>query len=127
VIDHCGLSVSNFDQAKTFYDRALAPLGASLLYRVPKEHTGGLNVGGYGRDRPTFWLHEDKVQDPPVHVAFTAENRSQVDAFHEAALLAGGTDNGTLGLRPHYHEQYYGAFVLDPDGNNIEAVCHAPA
>lgn len=126
MIDHSGISVSDFAVAKAFYDRALAPLGASLLYMVPKEHTGGVEVGGYGRDRPTFWLSEDGPQNPPAHFAFSAENRAQVDAFYEAAIAAGGTDNGAPGLRPHYHEHYYGAFVLDPDGNNMEAVCHAP-
>ena len=126
MIDHSGLSVSDFDSATKFYDQALEPLGASQLYVVPKEYTGGTNVCGYGRDRPTFWLHEDKAQNPPLHFAFSAENRLQVEAFYKAALAAGGRDNGAPGVRTEYHEHYYGAFVLDPDGNNIEAVCHAP-
>ncbi len=126
MIDHAGISVSNFDEAKRFYDFALAPLGASLLFMVPPEHTGGEKVGGYGRDRPTFWLNEGGPQVPPCHFAFSASSRAQVEAFHAAALAAGGKDNGSPGLRPHYHEHYYGAFVLDLDGNNIEAVCHTP-
>ena len=126
MIDHMGISVTGFDKAKAFYDQALAPLGASMLYEVPLEYTDGVRVCGYGRDRPTFWISEGEKQTPATHVALVAENRDQVDAFHAAALAAGGTDNGGPGLRPHYHENYYGAFVLDPDGNNIEAVCHAP-
>lgn len=126
MIDHTGLSVSNFEAAKAYYDAALAPLGASMLMKVPMEYTNGVQVGGYGRERPTFWLHEGEKQVPPVHVAFTANSRAEVDAFYAAAIAAGGTDNGGPGLRPHYHPDYYGAFVRDPDGNNIEAVCHRP-
>lgn len=127
MIDHIGVKVADFDRAKAFYDRALAPLGASLLMMVPAEHTGGVKIGGYGRDRPVYWLHETGVAGEAKHVAFTARSRAEVDAFHQAALAAGGKDNGAPGLRPHYHPNYYGAFVIDPDGNNIEAVCHAPA
>ncbi|NGN40704.1 VOC family protein [Mesorhizobium sp. CGMCC 1.15528] len=126
MIDHLGISVSNFDASKTFYDQAFAPLGASLLYVVPPEYTGGKKVGGYGRERPVFWLHEASPTGPGRHYAFTARSRAEVDAFHKAALAAGGKDNGAPGLRPHYHADYYGAFVFDPDGNNVEAVCHAP-
>ncbi|AXV14869.1 glyoxalase/bleomycin resistance/extradiol dioxygenase family protein [Neorhizobium sp. SOG26] len=127
MIDHLGITVSDFDRAKAFYDAAFAPLGASLLYMVPAEYTNGAKVGGYGRDRPVYWLHEGAVPaGHRQHVAFTAGNRAEVDAFYAAAIAAGGTDNGRPGLRPHYHPNYYGAFVFDPDGNNIEAVCHAP-
>ncbi|MBZ9741169.1 MULTISPECIES: VOC family protein [unclassified Mesorhizobium] len=127
MIDHLGIDVSDFDASKAFYDKAMAPLGASLLYMVPLEYTGGAKVGGYGRDRPVFWLQEGKDgQKAHQHVAFTARNRAEVEAFHAAALAAGGKDNGGPGLRPHYHANYYGAFVFDPDGNNVEAVCHAP-
>lgn len=127
MIDHSGISVLNFEASRLFYEQALAPLGASLLYIVPKEITGGERVVGFGRDRPTFWLNEGGAQKPSTHIAFVAESRAQVDAFHQAAVAAGGTDNGAPGLRPHYHEHYYGAFVLDLDGNNIEAVYHLPA
>ena len=126
MIDHIGLSVENFEKSKAFYDMALAPLGASLIMVVPPEFTEGKPVGGYGRDHPVFWLHEGEKQKPRAHVAFTARSRAEVDAFYKAAMAAGGTDNGAPGLRPHYHQHYYGAFVLDPDGHNIEAVCHSP-
>ncbi len=126
MIDHTGISVTDFDAARGFYDKAMAPLGASMLMVVPPEFTGGAKVGGYGRERPVFWLHEGEKQTPRIHVAFTANSRAEVDAFYEAAMAAGGRDNGAPGLRLHYHENYYGAFVLDPDGNNIEAVCHKP-
>ncbi len=127
MIDHTGISVVDFEAAKTFYDKAMAPLGASLLYMVPEQYTGGARVGGYGRDRPVFWLHETRTSAPGRHYAFAANSRADVDAFHKAAVVAGGRDNGAPGLRPHYHEHYYAAFVFDPDGNNIEAVCHGPA
>ncbi|MFE0013900.1 VOC family protein [Mesorhizobium sp. NPDC059054] len=127
MIDHTGISVVDFEVAKTFYDKVMAPLGASLLYMVPEQYTGGAKVGGYGRDRPVFWLHETTTPAPGRHYAFTAGSRAAVDAFHQAALLAGGKDNGAPGLRSHYHEHYYAAFAFDPDGNNIEAVCHRPA
>ena len=126
MIDHLGISVADFDASKAFYDKVMAPLGASLLMMVPAEHTGGIKVGGYGRERPTFWLHEGAETGPGRHIAFSARSRAEVDAFHKAAIAAGGRDNGAPGLRPHYHPDYYGAFVFDPDGNNIEAVCHLP-
>ncbi|RUY37181.1 VOC family protein [Mesorhizobium sp. M7A.F.Ca.CA.001.13.2.1] len=127
MIDHLGINVADFDASKAFYDKAMAPLGAALLYMVPLEYTGGKKVGGYGRDRPVFWLQEGKDgQKAHQHVAFTARSRAEVEAFYAAALAAGGKDNGGPGLRPPYHPDYYGAFVLDPDGNNVEAVCHAP-
>ncbi len=94
---------------------------------VPEEHTGGMKVGGYGRDHPSFWINEDGPQKPAVHIAFAAETRADVDAFYAAAIAAGGHDNGAPGLRPQYGETYYAAFVRDLDGNNIEAVCNAPA
>jgi catechol 2,3-dioxygenase-like lactoylglutathione lyase family enzyme len=126
MIDHLGICVADFDASKAFYDKVMAPLGASLLMMVPPEHTGGVKVGGYGRERPTFWLHEGAETGPGRHIAFSARSRAEVDAFHKAAIAAGGRDNGAPGLRPHYHPDYYGAFVFDPDGNNIEAVCHLP-
>jgi catechol 2,3-dioxygenase-like lactoylglutathione lyase family enzyme len=126
MIDHIGLNVSDFQTARAFYDAALAPLGASFLVKIPVEHTGGDHVGGYGTTRPTLWITQNAAQTPPIHVALTAADRASVDAFHAAGLAAGGRDNGAPGLRPHYHAEYYGAFVLDPDGNNIEAVCHTP-
>ncbi|MEJ6394106.1 VOC family protein [Gymnodinialimonas sp. 2305UL16-5] len=127
MIDHMELTVSDFDRAKAFYSAALAPLGARYLVTLPPEQTDGVAVGGFGqRDRAYLWISQGTPQRPSLHIAFTASRRDQVDAFHQAALAAGGTDNGTPGLRPHYHPDYYGAFVLCPDGHNIEAVCHAP-
>lgn len=126
MIDHTGISVSDWAKSKAFYDAAFAPLGASLLYMVPEQYTGGVKAGGYGRERPVFWLHEGKDGGPGRHYAFTANSRAEVDAFYAAAMAAGGRDNGKPGLRPHYHPDYYGAFVFDPDGNNVEAVCHKP-
>ncbi len=126
MIDHTGIPVTDFEASKKFYDAALAPLGASLVMTVPQEHTGGVKVGGYGYDRPQFWLHECGEPAQGRHYAFAADKRAEVDAFYDAAMAAGGRDNGKPGLRPHYHPNYYGAFVLDPDGNNIEAVCHNP-
>jgi len=125
MIDHMGIKVADFDRARAFYDAAFAPLGASFLYMVPGEYTGGVKVGGYGRERPIYWLHEAApAEGHSQHVAFSARNRAEVDAFYAAAMAAGGRDNGAPGLRAHYHPNYYGAFVFDPDGNNIEAVCH---
>ncbi|MBN7756037.1 VOC family protein [Nitratireductor aquimarinus] len=126
MIDHIGIRTADFDRAKAFYDKAMAPLGASLLMMVPPEHTDGVKVGGYGRDRPVYWLSEGAPASEPKHIAFTANTRDEVDAFYRAALEAGGRDNGAPGPRPHYHPDYYGAFVFDPDGNNVEAVCHRP-
>ena len=126
MIDHTGIPVADWDRAKAFYDAALGAIGAKLLHVVPAEFTGGARVSGYGREKPDFWLHGGGERGPGRHYAFTARSRAEVDAFYEAALAAGGRDNGAPGLRPHYHEHYYGAFVLDPDGNNIEAVCHRP-
>lgn len=126
MIDHSGITVSDFERSKAFYAQALAPLGATYLHTVPTEHTGGVKVGGFGIDTPCFWIDEGDAHKPPLHFAFRAESRAHVDAFYAAAIGAGGRDNGTPGLRTQYHEHYYGAFVLDPDGNNIEAVCHLP-
>ena len=136
MIDHIGLRVADLAASKAFYDAALAPLGVDVVMSVGAELTGRSDVLGYGpradgRDiqagKPTFWIGEDETLTGPLHVAFVAPSRAAVDAFHAAALAAGGTDNGPPGVRPHYHPNYYGAFVLDPDGRNIEAVCHAPA
>ena len=126
MLDHVGILVADWAKSKAFYDAAFAPLGVTLLNEVPVEFTGGVKVGGYGRTKPDYWLTESTETGPGRHYAFSANSRAQVDAFHAAAMAAGGTDNGAPGLRPHYHEHYYGAFVIDPDGNNIEAVCHAP-
>ena len=125
MIDHCGLKISDPAKSRRFYEAALAPLGYRVLMEVPAEHTGGMVVLGYGvPPKPDFWVAQGTPETPRVHVAFRAGSRSEVDAFHRAALAAGGRDNGAPGPRPHYHAKYYGAFVLDPDGHNIEAVFH---
>ena len=121
MLDHVSLGVSDFAGSKAFYDRALAPLGLKVL--MGDETT----FGGYGDARPFFWIGQAEGQPSArAHVAFSAADRAVVDAFYRAALAAGGRDNGAPGLRPQYHPDYYGAFVLDLEGNNIEAVCHTP-
>jgi catechol 2,3-dioxygenase-like lactoylglutathione lyase family enzyme len=128
MIDHTGFNVSDGGRSRAFYEKALAPLGYRVLLEVPLAVTGGEIVFGMGvPPKPDFWVHQGPVQQPRVHLAFRAENRAAVHAFYEAALAAGGRDNGPPGPRPHYHANYYGAFVLDPDGHNIEACCHDEA
>lgn len=128
MIDHTGISVSSYADSKAFYSAALAPIGYTLLAEIPASVTGTVDVAGFGEDgKPDFWISSGTPNQPPIHVAFRVASRAMVDAFYQAALAAGGADNGAPGLRPHYHPHYYGAFVRDPDGHNIEAVCHAPA
>jgi catechol 2,3-dioxygenase-like lactoylglutathione lyase family enzyme len=120
-LDHVGLDVSDYERSKAFYEQALAPLGMTLMMEFPPE------AAGFGTDYPFFWIGKrDRGSDSGTHLAFRVEDRETVDAFHAAALEAGGRDNGGPGIREIYHPTYYGAFVLDPDGNNVEAVCHAP-
>jgi catechol 2,3-dioxygenase-like lactoylglutathione lyase family enzyme len=128
MLDHVGFSVSDLAAARQFYGAALKPLGITCQMEVTPEMTGdGTAHVGYGVvGKPFFWIGTGDRHHPGVHVAFAAENRAIVDEFYKAALAAGGADNGPPGLRPHYHPDYYGAFVRDPDGNNIEAVCHRP-
>mgnify|MGYP001112230079 CR=1 FL=1 len=127
MIDHAGLTVSNPSLSRKFYDGALASIGNGLMMEIPKEFTEGRVVLGFGiPPHAYFWITEGVPSVPPVHFAFRVESRSLVDAFYKAALAAGGKCNGPPGLRPQYHPNYYGAFVLDPDGHNIEAVCHNP-
>lgn len=127
MIDHTGVSVSNIQKSKEFYKQALAPLGYQLLMEFDAATTGNVDAAGFGvPHKPDFWLGGGATNPPRSHVAFRASTHQQVDEFHRAALAAGGTDNGPPGPRPHYHPNYYGAFVLDPDGHNIEAVCHDP-
>lgn len=127
MIDHMGIRVGNLAASKRFYDAALLPLGISIIMEVPPELTGGHHAIGYGASgKPFFWVGDGGPHGEGIHIAFSALSRAQVDAFYHAALKAGGKDNGGPGLRPHYHPNYYGAFVFDPDGINIEAVCHSP-
>lgn len=127
VLDHIGLPVGDFERSKAFYSAVLAPLGLRLLIDMDLSDDGGpAGYCGFGQARPQFWIGTGKPFTGRLHVAFVAANRAQVRAFYEAALAAGATDNGPPGLRPHYHANYYGAFVIDPDGHNIEAVSHLP-
>jgi catechol 2,3-dioxygenase-like lactoylglutathione lyase family enzyme len=129
MLDHVGFSVSDYERSKAFYALALAPLGYTLIMEVGADRTeAGHPAAGFGAGgKPDFWIGGEGGINHPLHVAIAAKDGASVDAFHRAALAAGGKDNGAPGLRPHYHSNYYGAFVLDPDGHNIEAVCHAPA
>ncbi len=127
MLDHIGFAVSDLAGAKAFYAAALAPLGIRLIFEVSAEETGGAVHAGFGEgQKPYFWIGSGDALRGRLHVSFAAPSRAVVDAFYRAALAAGGRDNGPPGLRPHYHANYYGAFVLDPDGHNVEAVCHAP-
>jgi catechol 2,3-dioxygenase-like lactoylglutathione lyase family enzyme len=117
MIDHIGLAVSDYQKSKKFYEKALKPLNYELIREFE-------NVGGFGENKkPDFWIAQGEKNNV-LHVAFACDNREMVDQFYKAALEAGGKDNGAPGLREHYHPGYYGAFIIDPDGNNIEAVCH---
>jgi catechol 2,3-dioxygenase-like lactoylglutathione lyase family enzyme len=120
MFDHLGLNVRDLARTRAFYTAALAPLGLAVQWdKMP----GVVAFGAPGR--PQLWFTGKGGGPTGVHIALVAANRAQVDAFHAAALAAGGRDNGAPGLRPHYHPNYYGAFVFDPDGHNLEAVCHA--
>jgi catechol 2,3-dioxygenase-like lactoylglutathione lyase family enzyme len=125
MIDHTGFAVTDMKKSKTFYTEALGALGITLQLEVTAEQTGAGAHAGFGsKDKAFFWIGDHGKPGGSAHIAFVADSREKVDAFYKAALKAGGKDNGAPGLRPHYHENYYGAFVFDPDGNNIEAVCH---
>lgn len=128
MIDHVGFAVADAERSKRFYEQALAPLGITLIMSVTPEQTeSGGTAHGFGSDgKPYFWVGDNERVGEGTHVAFEAASRADVDAFYRAALDAGGRDNGAPGIRPHYHPNYYGAFVYDPDGINIEAVCHRP-
>jgi catechol 2,3-dioxygenase-like lactoylglutathione lyase family enzyme len=123
-IDHMRLSVGDFDRARAFYAAALKPFGGTVAMELPTED-GGRAVGFGSDGKPVLWITSGG-RVPHMHIALHAENREQVDAFYAAAMGAGGTDNGAPGVRPHYHANYYAAFVLDPEGHNIEAVIHTP-
>jgi catechol 2,3-dioxygenase-like lactoylglutathione lyase family enzyme len=120
MIDHVSVEVSDYEASRAFYSEALRPLGYELLMEP------GRDVGGFGvRGKPDFWLVAGS-RPGSLHIAFVSPDRATVDAFHAAALAGGGRDNGAPGLRPQYHEHYYAAYAHDPDGNNVEAVCHLP-
>ncbi len=128
MIDHIGIGAADYAKARRFYDAALATLGIVPVMEITAEESGGYQGVGYGRDdKPFFWVSSGGARGAGIHVAFTAPDRATVDAFYAAAMAHGGRDNGAPGLRPYYHPHYYGAFVFDLDGVNVEAVCHAPA
>lgn len=126
ILDHIGFPVTDYARSLAFYKQALAPLGIVLLREFNLSEDGADGYAGFGRQRPQFWIGTGAALKGRLHVAFAAANRHEVHAFYEAAMAAGARDNGPPGLRPHYHENYYGGFVLDPDGHNIEAVTHLP-
>ncbi len=128
MLDHVGFAVADAARSRAFYEQALAPLGIGLIMTAGPEHTeaGGTAHGFGSNGKPYFWVGDNEKVGEGTHVAFAAATRAEVDAFYAAALAAGGRDHGAPGLRPHYHPNYYGAFVLDPDGINVEAVCHRP-
>ena len=118
MFDHVGFGVSNVAESKAFFLKALEPIGVAVAMEGPY----GVGMGKNGK--PSLWIHDATSKPTPMHIAFTADNRTEVDSFYKAALAAGGKDNGPPGLRPHYHPNYYGAFVIGPDGHNVEVVCH---
>ena len=123
-LDHVAISTADYPTSLAFYEKALAPLGIKTHMKFEGDEG---NVAGLGAEQPFLWIGDGgKLTGGRVHMAFAAATRAQVDAFYAAAMAAGGKDNGAPGLRPHYHATYYAAFVFDPDGHNIEAVCHAP-
>ena len=130
MLDHVGFAVADIGRSKHFYEQALAPLGITLVMDIPPEQNaqggGGRALGFGAENNPFFWIAENQRVGVGTNIAFTADSRAKVDAFYQAAIAAGGRDNGRPGLRPHYHPNYYAAFVFDPDGFNIEAVCHRP-
>jgi catechol 2,3-dioxygenase-like lactoylglutathione lyase family enzyme len=126
MIDHIGFPVADYARSKAFYAKALAPLGYTLIMEVQQDQTDSPAAGFGANGKPDFWIGGEGGLNRPMHVAICANRRAEVDAFYRAALTAGGRDNGAPGLRPHYHPNYYGAFVFDPDGHNVEAVCHKP-
>jgi catechol 2,3-dioxygenase-like lactoylglutathione lyase family enzyme len=121
MFDHVGLNVRDYGASRSFYEQALAALG----YRVVMG-SEEWRAAGFGTAKPEFWISQRDPYTTGAHVAFHCSDHATVDAFYDAAIAAGGTDNGPPGIREHYHPTYYGAFVHDPDGNNLEAVCHAP-
>jgi len=121
MFDHIGFGVADYAASKAFFLKALQPLGVTAVMEGP------FGIGLGQNNKPSLWLYQTNEMPAPLHLAFAAQSRKQVDEFYHAAIEAGGKDNGAPGLRPHYHPNYYGAFVIGPDGHNVEAVCHKPA
>ncbi len=121
MLDHVTIGIRDLDRSKILYDKVLRSIGIERLYAK------GESFAGYGIEQKAFfWIGQRDVLQTGTHIAFAAPNRKIVDEFHRMGIIAGGTDNGAPGLRLHYHQDYYGAFILDPDRHNIEAVCHLP-
>jgi catechol 2,3-dioxygenase-like lactoylglutathione lyase family enzyme len=128
MIDHLGFPVADVARSRAFYVAAFVPLGLGPVMDITREQTGGYEGTGFGADgKPLFWIGSGNALGGALHVAFKAKSRADVDRFYAAALAAGGRDNGAPGVRAEYSSDYYAAFVLDPDGHNIEAVCRASA
>jgi catechol 2,3-dioxygenase-like lactoylglutathione lyase family enzyme len=130
MIDHISIQVADYDKARAFYEKALAPLGYKTMMEYTREQVPEMaspKVGGLGAEQPDFWLAQSTTPSTPQHLAFRAKSRADVDAFYKAALAAGAKDNGPPGVRAQYHPNYYGAFVIDVGGHNLEACCHDPA
>ena len=128
MIDHLGITVANHAASKAFYTKALAPLGIGVVMEVPKAQSAAASdhTGLGAKEKPFFWITAGKAAANGMHLCFVAETRAAVDAFYTLAMAAGATDNGKPGVREHYHPNYYGAFVIDLNGVNLEAVCHKP-
>lgn len=129
MIDHISSYTTDYENAKNFYEKTFGQLGYILQVEFVAEWNTDFptqRMCAFGTDKPIFWLIETKEAATPRHIAFIAKTRADVDAYYKEAMALGAKDNGAPGLRPHYHENYYGAFVFDPDGNNVEAVCHCP-
>ena len=124
MIDHIGFPVSDYPRSKAFYEQALAPLGYILIMEVQQDENDSRAAGFGANGKPNFWIGAEGGLNHPIHIAIVAKDRATVDAFYQAAMAGGGEDNGAPGIRAHYHPNYYAAFVFDPDGHNIEAVCH---
>ena len=125
LIDHVEFAVRDAEVSRQFYERALSPLGVACIVSVgpAQTRTGGTRHGFGKHGYPSLWVHDGEASGSGTHVAFVATTRALVDAFHREAIAAGGTDNGAPGIRSHYHANYYAAYVLDPDGVNVEVVC----
>lgn len=127
MIDHTGVTVSDYSKSLAFYTAALGAIGIVKIMEIPASVTGDTDVAGFGPPgKAEFWIGRGTPNQPPIHIAFRVDSRAAVDAFYQAAIAVGARDNGAPGIRAYYHPDYYGAYVLDPDGHNIEAVCHLP-
>jgi len=124
-IDHMGIGVSDISQAQAFYELLLRPLGITLLMNIATDPAGlkSRRLGFGSEGKPFFWLHDSPTPSQGAHIALIVQSRAAVDAFHAAGIAAGGQDNGAPGVRPHYHANYYAAYIMGPDGVNLEAVC----